>query len=760
MSFWTGFAGGLQAGARIRDGWDERGGLSGIFGSGAETQEGDKPMSDFSAAQDGSGVAAAPSGGSRSSGSGGGGNARPFQTSDPVADDIPAEGRAFLNTIAGGESGGRYDVRWGGPQGPQSFQLNGQHPGIMAPGPHGPSSAAGRYQITRTTYRGMGGGDFSPRAQDHMAWNLAQRDYRANTGRDLLGDLQSRGVTRDMLSSLKGTWAAFGTNTDRHIATFQDSMRRYQSGGAAPAATASGRNRAFTTDGEIDPIRVMPGEIEIPSLFDNQVRPDAGQQVRESGEIEQLAASARRAAPGLAVTETASRPRALRAGEADSASDPQLIEGAPPAPITSSTFPDIQSAAVARGGVTSGAAARGSAEAPPARMLRPGEVDSATSPQMPGEPPPPAPIRGETAELEARAYARGGVGDGPGGRAAVSAVRDAPGLGVQARAVAPRALAAGEVDSATDPQMAPSPTGTGTAAGHAGGGIGARASVSAPVGSGAVQERDQPAAPASPAAAPARSATPAPASAPTPPARPQPAAAPAAAPRRDTLSERERLMMLRDPSSLAPGEEERLRAGLPQNTMRMPDLMSLFRGRGTPAPTRERSAERVRPAAPAPAPAAAAPATTGSVPAAPVRVEPSRAPVGPSGNVQEGDQPAAAPPPAATAPAPAPAPAQRAPDPVPYPEPRNDQERFANGRAAALAALDRGEPPEQVAQGLEAAGVPVEEWPRSLRQVQTAARRGPVYDARGQLLPAQGGLSGAAAAQAMRTGRAPGIVMR
>jgi len=734
MSFWTGFAGGIQAGARLREGFDERGGLAGIFGSGAETQAADKPMSDFSAAASEQGTPAAPASGEWPA-------------------DLGAAARA-IRTIESGSAEGDY-------------------------------TALGR--VTRTGDRAYGayqvmGANVPAWTEQHFGQRLTPQQFLNNPAaqdavfRGEFGRYMSRygaeGASRAWFAGEGGmnrmrSQDINGTSVSGYNSRFGQLYSGFLSGGQRSAATG-GRNRTFTTDGEIEPIRVMPGEIEIPSLFDNQVRPDAGQQIRESGEIEQLAASARRpAAPGLAVTEPAARPRALRAGEVDSATDPQMREGQfdPPAPVRIENA-NIQPSAAAAGGVSRGGAAAVAAS-PSMPALGPGETGPVSSPEVVyRDDSPPTPIRRENADLEARAYARGGVGDGPGGRAATSAVREAPGLGIQARAVAPRALAAGEVDSATDPQMAASPTATGTATGYATGAAGGRASASADVPSAptsAPVPQPRPAQEAAaPAAAPAAASRPAaatPAAAPAPAPRPAPAAAPAAPAGRGNLSERDTLMLLRDPSSLAPGEEERLRASLPQNTMRMPDLMSLFRGRSSTAPTRERSAERVRPSpAPRPSPAAAAPATTGSVAPAPIRVEPTpRAPVGPSGNVQEGDQPPA---PAAAPAAPAAAPAQRAPDPVPYPEPRNDQERFANGRAAALAALDRGEPPEQVAQGLQAAGVPVEEWPQSLRPVQTAARRGPVYDARGQLLPSQGGLSGSASAQAMRTGRAPGIVMR
>ncbi len=667
MSFWTGFAGGIQAGSVARSRWDERGGLAGLFGGGETGQAAEKPMSDASAAVSGSARADAGDGASADTGPVLPAQSGARASSVDMPADLDAAARA-IRTIESGSAAGNYralgPVTRTGDRAFGAYQVMGANIPSWTERHFGqrltPQQFLANPAAQDAVFRGQFGGYMSRHGAEgaSRAWFAGEGGMNRTARRDVLG------------TSVGGYNSKFG----RLYSSFLNTER--------PARNVT---RPTSGDaGDIEPIRVQPGEVEIPPLFANQVPADAGQQISASPEVEGLVSSVRRGAPGLAVTAPAAR--ALRAGEVDSATDPQLVEE---------------------------------------------------------DAPPPAPIRGETAELEARAYARGGVGDGAGGRGAVSAVRPAPGLGVQARAVAPRALGPGEVDSATDPQMAASPEGSGTAAGYAGGAAGGRASASATVPGSTPQEAPAPAA----RPAPRREAAPraaAPAAAPAPQARAQPAAERPA----NNPSERERLMLLRDPESLAPGEEERLRAGLPQNTLGMPDLMSLFRGRQAAAQTREKAAERTQPAA-RPAPSAGDPVSTGSVPAAPVRDEPSRAPVGPSGNVQEGDQPAAEPS----------APAQRAPAPVPHPEPRNDQERFANGRAAAQAALDRGEPPQRIAEGLTAAGVPVEEWPPALRQVRPASRRGPVYDAQGQLMPEHGGLTGAAREQAMRTGRAPGIVM-
>jgi muramidase (phage lysozyme) len=165
---------------------------------------------------------------------GGGGRdrfAKPFKVSDPVAEDLAPHQKAFLNAISGGESGGAYNVRYT-PRGPAYFNDLSQHPGIMEPGPHGKTSASGRYQFTKTTWDGLGGGDFSPVNQDHMAWRLAQRDYGARTGRNLDADLQTGGLTPQIMEVLTPTWQAFKGNRGRHASTYRDSLGRFSGNNA------------------------------------------------------------------------------------------------------------------------------------------------------------------------------------------------------------------------------------------------------------------------------------------------------------------------------------------------------------------------------------------------------------------------------------------------------------------------------------------------------------------------------------------------
>jgi muramidase (phage lysozyme) len=123
--------------------------------------------------------------------------------------ELPKEALAFLNTIAGPESGGRYNVRYT-PHGGATFAETGEHPRIYEPGPAGPSSAAGRYQFTASTWGAMVRKypqlkGFSHEHQDIAAWQLAQENYQKRTHRDLVSDLQS-GHTEQVEGALLPTW--------------------------------------------------------------------------------------------------------------------------------------------------------------------------------------------------------------------------------------------------------------------------------------------------------------------------------------------------------------------------------------------------------------------------------------------------------------------------------------------------------------------------------------------------------------------------
>jgi muramidase (phage lysozyme) len=139
-------------------------------------------------------------------------------TTAPVGKWITPEIAAFLNTISEAEGtnsskGYNMIVGLGKAGAPAYFYDYAQHPNVIGlRTSHGPSTAAGRYQIVNKTWRGLVKNnpelkDFSPDSQDKAAWILAQYDYKKKWGRDLGTDLKNN-VT-EYLPSLKSTWQGF-----------------------------------------------------------------------------------------------------------------------------------------------------------------------------------------------------------------------------------------------------------------------------------------------------------------------------------------------------------------------------------------------------------------------------------------------------------------------------------------------------------------------------------------------------------------------
>lgn len=154
-----------------------------------------------------------------------------------TAANLAPHRRALLNTISGPESGGDYNVIYGGGQ----FDDFSDHPRRAVPITSGPnkgktSSAAGKYQFLGSTwdqYRDkLGLTDFSPGNQDVAAWELASDTFRDSTGGDLDKALQSGDpdVIANVGKVLNGVWTSLpggieqGTNTDRFLSAFQRNM--------------------------------------------------------------------------------------------------------------------------------------------------------------------------------------------------------------------------------------------------------------------------------------------------------------------------------------------------------------------------------------------------------------------------------------------------------------------------------------------------------------------------------------------------------
>jgi len=162
-------------------------------------------------------------GGAAGGGAGGGSSPQGGGTS-PITGEIPAEGRGLLATISGPESGGKYNVRYGG----ATFDDMSRHPNIPEVIRSGPnagrtSTAAGRYQFLKGTWdeaaAALGLRDFSPASQDKAAWWLASREYRRKTGRELLTDLRSNdpSVRAGIGQVLSGQWTSMPGGIEQGI---------------------------------------------------------------------------------------------------------------------------------------------------------------------------------------------------------------------------------------------------------------------------------------------------------------------------------------------------------------------------------------------------------------------------------------------------------------------------------------------------------------------------------------------------------------
>jgi len=168
--------------------------------------------------------------------------------------DIPPEGAALLDAIAQPESRGRYDVIVGEGSGqgltkadlevnktrglidgkpPATFDDYSDHPRIRGMRtPRGPSTAAGKYQITETewdrlkkVYPEAGLDDFSPANQDKAAWLLAQERY--NTGGKSLYDDLKAGKLDQIGPALKGTWTSLPGGVEEQEST-KDAQKRFE----------------------------------------------------------------------------------------------------------------------------------------------------------------------------------------------------------------------------------------------------------------------------------------------------------------------------------------------------------------------------------------------------------------------------------------------------------------------------------------------------------------------------------------------------
>ncbi|HVB67983.1 MAG TPA: phage tail tape measure protein [Acetobacteraceae bacterium] len=146
----------------------------------------------------------------------------------PLSTDLTMDPtkRGFLDTIAGPESGGAYDIKNGGSR----FSDFSRFPEGVGPG--GASTASGRYQFTSDTWREvantLGLPDFGKPNQDKGAWYLANKRYFDASGRDLEADLKAGRHEAEIATALGPTWPSlpFGSQSRESLAQFSDALRR------------------------------------------------------------------------------------------------------------------------------------------------------------------------------------------------------------------------------------------------------------------------------------------------------------------------------------------------------------------------------------------------------------------------------------------------------------------------------------------------------------------------------------------------------
>jgi muramidase (phage lysozyme) len=144
--------------------------------------------------------------------------AQPTQTPPTTNGELTPHQRALLETIAGPESAGNYNIMYS-PQQRRFFENFADHPRSPARILKGPnagrvSDAAGKYQFLSRTWdqykNKLGLTDFSPQSQDRAAWALASDVYKQRTGQDLSAVLQSGDpqALANVGRILSGTWTS------------------------------------------------------------------------------------------------------------------------------------------------------------------------------------------------------------------------------------------------------------------------------------------------------------------------------------------------------------------------------------------------------------------------------------------------------------------------------------------------------------------------------------------------------------------------
>lgn len=146
---------------------------------------------------------------------------------------LPRHALALLDTIYDTESGGRYNIIYGG----GTFSDYSDHPRQLITIRNGlnkgkKTSASGAPQFTAPTWdrakKALGLSDFKPTSQDAAAWWLAQSDYKRRTGQNLLSDLQTESgeVIAIIGAKLSPTWTSLPNGIEQTTKS-SDFVRRY-----------------------------------------------------------------------------------------------------------------------------------------------------------------------------------------------------------------------------------------------------------------------------------------------------------------------------------------------------------------------------------------------------------------------------------------------------------------------------------------------------------------------------------------------------
>lgn len=128
-------------------------------------------------------------------------------------EEMPEHRQELIKGIYGPESGGRYDIRFGGAGSRgKTFDPEKGHPNIPEARDDGrTSTAAGAGQFLKSTWDDVtGGAPMTKPYMDAATWSLASRDYAKRTGRDLDADLKEQGFSPAIKSALSGTWEGLG----------------------------------------------------------------------------------------------------------------------------------------------------------------------------------------------------------------------------------------------------------------------------------------------------------------------------------------------------------------------------------------------------------------------------------------------------------------------------------------------------------------------------------------------------------------------